>query len=63
LKSQVTHLNLDERRRRLMAMRASQLGISFTEYVGTLIDGDAEQSGLVAFLGQGKPEEVCRGGK
>lgn len=63
MKSQVTHLNLDERHRRLMAMRSAQLGISLTEYVSTLIDGDAAQSGLVEFLGQAKREEGRRGGK
>jgi hypothetical protein len=37
VKSQVTHLNLDEHRRRMMAMRASQLGISLTDNVAILI--------------------------
>jgi hypothetical protein len=63
MKSQITHLNLDERHRRLMAMRSAQLGLSLTEYVGSLIDVDARQSGLVEFLGQGKREEVGHGRK
>jgi hypothetical protein len=46
-----------------MAMRSAQLGVSLTEYVGSLIDVDARQSGLVEFLGQSKLEEVSRGGK
>ena len=62
MKSQVTHLNLDEQRRRLLAMRSGQLGLSMAQYVSTLIDRDAEQSGLIAFL-QPKREEVRRGGK
>jgi len=62
MKSQVTHLNLDEQRRRLLAMRSGQLGLSMAQYVSTLIDRDAEQSGLIAFL-RPKREEVRRGGK
>ena len=62
MKSQVTHLNLDEQRRKLLAMRSGQLGLSMTQYVAVLIDRDAEQSGLSAFL---KPEreEVRRGSR
>jgi hypothetical protein len=62
VKSQVTHLNLDEQRRQLLAMRSGQLGLSMTQYVAALIDRDAEQSGLSAFL-QPKREEVRRGSK
>lgn len=62
MKSQVTHLNLDEQRRRLLAMRSGQLGLSMAQYVSFLIDRDAEQSGLSAFL-QPKREEARRGGK
>ena len=62
VKSQVTHLNLDEQRRRLLAMRSGQLGLSMTQYVAALIDRDAEQSGLSAFL-QPSREEVRRGGR
>jgi len=62
VKSQVTHLNLDEQRRQLLAMRAGQLGVSMTQYVAALIDRDAEQSGLSAFL-QLKREEVRRGSR
>lgn len=58
----MTHLNLDEQRRQLLAMRSGQLGLSMTQYVAALIDRDAEQSGLRAFL-QPKREEVRRGGK
>lgn len=63
MKQQVTHLNLDERHRRLMAMRSAQLGMSLSDYVSTLVAGDAERSGLVDFLGQPKREEVRRGSK
>jgi hypothetical protein len=63
VKQQVTHLNLDERHRRLMAMRSAQLGMSLSDYVSTLVEGDAERSGLVEFLGQGSKLEVRRGGK
>ena len=62
MKSQVTHLNLDEQRRKLLAMRSGQLGLSMTDYVAALIDRDAEQSGLSAFL-QPQREEVRRGSR
>jgi hypothetical protein len=62
VKAQVTHLNLDEQRRRVLAMRSGQLGLSMTQYVAALIDRDAEQSGLSAFL-QPKREEVRRGSR
>ena len=61
MKTQVTHLTLDEARRRLLAMRAGQLGLSLTEYVGSLIQRDAEEAGLLELLGRGK--EARRGSK
>jgi hypothetical protein len=62
MKAQVTHLTLDEQRRRVLAMRSGQLGLSMTQYVAALIDQDAEQSGLSAFL-LPKREEVRRGSR
>jgi hypothetical protein len=53
---------LDDQRRRLLAMRSGQLNMSMSEYVAALIDRDAEQSGLTAFL-QPNREEVRRGGR
>lgn len=50
MKEQVTHLNLDERHRRLLAMRSGQLGMTLSAYVSHLIDKDAEASGLLAYL-------------
>jgi len=57
VKSQITHLTLSVERRRVLAMRASQLQMSLSEYVGRLIDTDAKDSGLTHFLGtSGMPE-------
>jgi hypothetical protein len=42
-------------------MRAGQLGLSLTEYIGRLIQRDAEEAGLIEFLGRGK--EVRRAAK
>lgn len=41
-----THLGLEERDRALAGMRASQLGVSLTEYIAQLIRHDADQAGL-----------------
>lgn len=59
MKTQVTHLSLDELHRRMMAMRSAQLGLSLSAYIGALIDRDAQQSGLVDFLGEGSNAKAC----
>lgn len=51
-----THLGLHERERALAGMRASQLGISVTEYVAQLIRRDAESVGLTQYLDAAKKE-------
>jgi hypothetical protein len=63
VKEQVTHLNLDERHRRLLAMRSGQLGMTLSAYVSQLIDKDAESSGLLAFLSKSTIERAVRSGK
>jgi hypothetical protein len=63
LKTQVTHLNLDEERRRLMAMRSGQLGLTLTAYVTLLIDRDAQEAGLLEFLTPGNRKAAPRGQK
>jgi hypothetical protein len=45
-----THLQLAHRERALAGMRASQQGISLTEYVSRLIQRDADQAGLSQYL-------------
>lgn len=45
-----THLGLDERERALAGMRASQLGVSVTDYVAQLIRRDADAAGLSRYL-------------
>jgi hypothetical protein len=42
-------------------MRASQLDLSLTEYIGRLIDADARESGLSGFLAEGGKPEVRHG--
>lgn len=50
MKAQVTHLTLDERRRRVIAMRSGQLGLTLTAYIAILIDKDAQEAGLLEFF-------------
>ena len=50
MKEQITHLSLDERHRRVLAMRSAQLGLTLTAYISGLIDDDADAAGLLAFL-------------
>lgn len=51
-----THLGLEERERALAGMRASQLGVSVTEYIAQLIRHDADQAGLSEYLDAAKRE-------
>lgn len=45
-----THLALEDRERALSRMRASELGISLTEYITRLIRQDADTAGLSRYL-------------
>ena len=51
-----THLGLEERERALAGMRASQLGVSVTEYIAKLIRRDADEAGLSTYLDAAKTE-------
>ena len=48
--SKITYLSLEERERTLAAMRASELRLSISQYVGKLITRDADESGLSKYF-------------
>ncbi|HEY9593897.1 MAG TPA: hypothetical protein VHE79_05430 [Spirochaetia bacterium] len=58
-----THIRLEHRERTLAGMRASQLGVSLTEYVTRLIQRDADEAGLTKYVDEparSDPKEVAR---
>lgn len=53
------HIQADERTRRLAAIRASEQGVTVSEYVASLVEADAVASGLYQYLERENREEVC----
>lgn len=53
------HIQADERTRRLAAIRASEQSKTLSEYVASLIQQDAEATGLRRYLERENREEAC----
>lgn len=61
--SKVTYVTLEERERTLLAMRASELGLSASVYIGKLICRDADESGLSRYFDAVRSREEVRHGE
>lgn len=55
----VLHVQLDERIRKLAAIRASEKNVTLSDHVAALIQQDAEATGLRRYLERETREEVC----
>lgn len=56
----VLHIQAEDRVRRLAAIRASEQGVTVSEYVATLVEADAVASGLLHYLENNQNrEEAC----